>query len=102
MLLSGCASNTSAIAAGNCTLVQHEHGVSFAEIAKLFAMAYSWNGNSSYLRASVNAFDMAAQYDVQVLLLLLLLLVLVLVPLVLVLVLVLLVLVLLVLVLLLV
>ena len=31
---------------------QHEHGVSFNEISKLHAMAYSWNGDPAYLNTS--------------------------------------------------
>eukprot|EP00035_Acanthoeca_spectabilis_P029756 m.475363 g.475363 ORF g.475363 m.475363 type:complete len:782 (-) comp38181_c0_seq1:62-2407(-) len=62
-LLSGCATNETAIASGGCI---QSHGVSFNEIAKLFAMAYSWNGNSSYLQASVNAFEMLELFHVQV------------------------------------
>ena len=29
-------------------------------------MAYSWNGNTSYLNASINAFEMVAKFHVQV------------------------------------
>ena len=65
VLLSGCTSNASLVAQGKCwTPIQH--GVSFNEIAKVFAMAYSWSGNASLLRASENAFQMLADYDTQV------------------------------------
>ena len=36
------------------------------ELAKLHAMAYSWNGNASYLNASLTAFKMLDRFDVQV------------------------------------
>jgi hypothetical protein len=36
------------------------------ELAKLHAMAYSWNGNESYLNASLTAFKMLDRFDVQV------------------------------------
>jgi len=65
VLLSGCTTNEKIVAGGGCN-VPSTHGVSWSEISKLFAMAYSWNGNSSYLQASVNAFEMVARFHVQV------------------------------------
>lgn len=62
-LLSGCLTDPDAIMSGACE--QHAHGVTFNEVAKLFAMAYSWGGNTSLLHASLGAFDMIEQYDVQ-------------------------------------
>lgn len=46
--------------------MQHTHGVTFNEIAKLHAMAYSWNGNVSYLNTSLTAFNMMDHFDIQV------------------------------------
>jgi hypothetical protein len=34
-------------------------------VAKLFAMGYSWSGNNSHLQASVGAFKMLQDYDMQ-------------------------------------
>jgi hypothetical protein len=48
------------------TRTQGYHGVSFNEISKLHAMAYSWNGNASYLNTSLNAFNMMVKFDLQV------------------------------------
>lgn len=55
-----------ALDAGNDICQQGYHGVSFNEISKLHAMAYSWNGNESYLNTSINAFNMMVQFDLQV------------------------------------
>ena len=63
-LLSGCTANETAVARGEC--LNKQHGVTFNELAKLFAMVYSWNANASFLAASVNAFEMVERYDVQV------------------------------------
>ena len=46
--------------------MHHEHGVSFNEISKLHALAYSWNGNASYLNTSLNAWRMLDKFEVQV------------------------------------
>lgn len=62
-LLSGCLSNETAILNGECE--QHDHGVTFNEVSKLFAMAYSWSGNKSHLDASVGAYSMIQKYDMQ-------------------------------------
>ena len=65
VLLSGCTSNASLVSEGKCwTPIQH--GVSFNEICKVFAMAYSWSGNKTLLQASINAFQMLADFDTQV------------------------------------
>ena len=48
------------------SLTQSYHGVSFNEISKLHAMAYSWNGDKSYLNTSLNAFKMMVEFDLQV------------------------------------
>jgi len=45
---------------------KNEHGVSFNELAKLHAMAYSWNANVSYLNVSLAAFEMLDRFDLQV------------------------------------
>jgi hypothetical protein len=63
-LLSGCLANRTAITSGGCE--QFAHGITFNEVAKLFAMAYSWSGNASHLAASVGAYDMIEKYDMQV------------------------------------
>jgi hypothetical protein len=63
-LLSGCTNDTAKITKGDC--LNKEHGVTFNELAKLFAMIYSWNSNASFLQASVNAFDMVEEYNMQV------------------------------------
>eukprot|EP00040_Diaphanoeca_grandis_P010510 m.53816 g.53816 ORF g.53816 m.53816 type:complete len:675 (-) comp21826_c0_seq1:383-2407(-) len=63
-LLSGCFDNKTAVAQGLC--LNHEHGVTFNEMAKLFAMISNWNSNSSYRTASVNAYEMAQRFNMQV------------------------------------
>eukprot|EP00040_Diaphanoeca_grandis_P000149 m.14498 g.14498 ORF g.14498 m.14498 type:complete len:723 (-) comp10170_c0_seq1:354-2522(-) len=62
-LLSGCLDNETAILNGACE--QHAHGVTFNEVAKLFAMAYVWTGNTSHLAASHGAYEMIEKYDMQ-------------------------------------
>jgi hypothetical protein len=62
-LLSGCLTNASAVIHGGCE--QFAHGVTFNELAKLFAMAYSWSGNTSHLRASTGAYEMMETFDMQ-------------------------------------
>jgi DUF1680 family protein len=52
------------VAAGGCN-IPLTHGITWIEISKLFAMAYSWNGNASYLNASINAFEMVDKFRVQ-------------------------------------
>eukprot|EP00041_Stephanoeca_diplocostata_P022479 m.537174 g.537174 ORF g.537174 m.537174 type:complete len:729 (-) comp22073_c0_seq14:544-2730(-) len=52
-----------AVTAGQCE--QHAHGVTYNEVAKLFAMGYSWSGNLSHLKASVAAFDLVDKFDTQ-------------------------------------
>ena len=46
--------------------IKNTHGVTFNELAKLFAMAYSWNGNKTYLNTSLKAYQMLEKYDLQV------------------------------------
>ncbi len=40
------------------------HGVTYNEVAKLYAIAYPWTGNKDYLDASVGAFDFLQQHYV--------------------------------------
>ena len=47
---------TAILRAGSCE--QHAHGVTFNEVAKLFAMGYSHSGNASHLAAAVAAYEM--------------------------------------------
>lgn len=61
-LLGNC--SEAAVTKGSC--LNHEHGVTFNELAKLFAMISSFSGNASHLQASVNAYNMVKQFDVQV------------------------------------
>jgi len=64
LLLPECVNaNASAIAAGQC--MQHAHGVTYNEVAKLFAMGSSWSGNASHLLASETAFSLLEQFDMQ-------------------------------------
>lgn len=62
-LLSGCLQDAKNITGGGCE--QFAHGVTFNEVAKLFAMGYSWSGNASLLAASVGAYEMIEKYDMQ-------------------------------------
>jgi hypothetical protein len=69
----GSAARTSGIVRGTMPAGRHSscpikstHGVSYNELAKLHAMAYSWNGNASFLNASLTAFRMLDEFDVQV------------------------------------
>eukprot|EP00663_Eupelagonemidae_sp_cell21sb_P003181 gene3181-6050_t len=62
-LLSGCTRDGTNVTAGGCE--QHAHGVTFNEVAKLFAMGYSWSGNASHLNASIEAYEMLQRYDMQ-------------------------------------
>jgi hypothetical protein len=64
-LLSPNCTNATAIAQDGACL-NHEHGVTFNELAKLFAMISSWNSNQTFLQASVNAYDMVERFNVQV------------------------------------
>ena len=62
-LLSGCLGNETAILVGDCEA--QDHGVTFNEVSKLFAMGFSYSGNSSHLKASTGAYDMLQRYDMQ-------------------------------------
>ncbi|UDQ98985.1 beta-L-arabinofuranosidase domain-containing protein [Lentisphaerota bacterium WC36G] len=39
------------------------HGVTYNEMAKQYATAYSWTGNKDYLNASVNAYEQMQKYN---------------------------------------
>ena len=62
-LLSGCLEDPRNITHLGC--MQSTHGVTFNEVAKLFAMGYTHSGNASHLAASVGAIEMLHRYDVQ-------------------------------------
>eukprot|EP00937_MAST-01D_sp_MAST-1D-sp2_P001217 g1217.t1 len=47
--------------AGGCE--QHAHGVTFNEVAKLFAMAYPYSRNASHLAAAEGAYAMVQRWD---------------------------------------
>lgn len=61
-LLGDCSQNSTSH--GGC--LNSQHGVTFNELAKLFAMISSVTGAADDRQASVNAYEMVAQFDVQV------------------------------------
>lgn len=64
--------DAAAVARGKC--LNHQHGVTFNEVAKLFALASRWMPKdgplaatgASFLNASVRAYEMVASFNVQV------------------------------------